>query len=105
MEIKQVGDLIPYHKSLQELWAKEEFQPVLLLVKALWDEAITDVRRANLDIPGEDCKANLAVFKTKLNMTNLIFNLPAMVKEAENQIQTNQFKKDRFAKAQEGGLL
>jgi hypothetical protein len=80
---------------------------VLLLVKALWDEAITEIRRSPTAFGAnpDEAKALLIECKTKLNLTNLIFNLPAMIKEAENQITVNQFKKDRFAAAQEGGSI
>src|ERR1700735_836422 len=67
-EIKGIADLVPYHKSLKELWAREEFQPVLGLLASLRADAEMEVKRANIERPAEDCKAALAMIRIKLNL-------------------------------------
>jgi predicted Zn-dependent protease len=105
MEIKTVGDLIPYHKSLQELWHKEEFQPVLELVKSLHQDEVNAIQTANLNEPAERLALQLAVIQVRLKVYNFIFNLPDIIQTAKKQLEVNEIKKSRFGQAQERGEI
>ena len=107
MEIKTVGDLIPYRQSLLELWGKEEFQPVLALLCSIKEEAVTSFRI--LDRLGEEdavqVKAKLAVARSQYNLAAMLEKLPDVIKETENQIQQTQAKKLAVVQAQEKGEI
>lgn len=103
MEIRQVGDLIPYRSSLKDLWDKEEFQPVLKLLSSMKEESVLGVRALNLTEDAETVKTKVAVLKTQLNFANMMLELPAVIKETEEQIERNKVQKHRIANAQEKG--
>ena len=105
MEINKVGDLIPYHKSLKELWDKEEFQPVLGLLSSLKEEAIVGLRVLDLKLSAEEVKTHAAILKTQLNLANMFLQLPAVVKEVEQNIEAQKNKVVAFKNSQEGGEL
>ena|SRR5579862_5645890 len=105
MEIKAVGDLIPYHKSLQELWATEEFQPVLGFLKGLMLEQVEQLQTFSLEQSAEDAKTKITTIKTKMNFINLIHNLPERIKEAAEAIERKGNMKAKFADSQEGGNI
>jgi hypothetical protein len=106
MEIKTVGDLIPYRASLKELWGREEFQPVVALFSSMRDEAIMGVR--TLGIIGatpHDVIATASQLKTQLNLTNMLLELPAVIKEMEDRLAQVEMKKGRMREAQEGATI
>ena len=105
MEINKVGDLIPYHKSLQELWHKEEFQPVLELIKNLHQDEVNLIQTTNLNEPAEKLAIQLAVMQTRLKVYSFIFNLPAVIQSAKEQLEINVARKSRFEQAQERGEI
>ena len=105
MEINKVGDLIPYLKSLQELWGKEEFQPVLALFKGLHQEQVGAVQSIKLDNKSEDIKAEVAVLKSRLNLLSLFYNLPENVRKAKEDFESRAVVGDKLEKAREGGSI
>ena len=105
MEIKQVGDLIPYHKSLQELWDKEEFQPVLAFLSSIRDEALTEFRSADSKSKERILRATFATTKTQFNLAAMLLELPKVVKFAKDQIEQQGKAKLRFVESQETGEI
>lgn len=105
MEIKTVGDLIPYRQSLLELWGKEEFQPVLSLLSSLKEEGVTFLRTTKVDAPEAELRARVATIKTQINLAGMFLELPAVVKEVEEQLERNANKLTQIKEAQEGGEI
>jgi hypothetical protein len=106
MEIKQMGDLIPYHKSLQELWDKEEFQPVLAFLSSLRQEALDSFRTANLyQYSAEHVKTKISSDKTQYNLANMLMYLPDVIKEAKELILKRTTKFEAFEQSQETGEI
>lgn len=103
MEIKQVGDLIPYHKSLAELWDKEEFQPVLALLSSLYNESVDNLRRLDAAAESKLLRAQFATYKAQLNLANMLLKLPNVIQEAKEQIKAGQSAKLKFVSSQETG--
>lgn len=88
------------------MWDKEEFQPVLALFNSLKEEAIMDIRRA--DITGdsaENIKALAGAIKIKINMTSMLIELPERIKEIEEQQGREKTKLSAMKAAQEGGTV
>jgi hypothetical protein len=105
MEIKTLQELVPYHKSLQELWAKEEFQPVLAFLRGLHQEAVNEIQTFKLTEPAEDVKCDAGVLKTKLQFCALFYNLPSNIKvEIDKTLNIEQMKA-KIGKSQEGGSI
>jgi hypothetical protein len=105
VEIKTIGDLIPYKQSLRELWAKEEFQPVLSLLKNSYQEQCNAVTGIDLSHASEDVKTEVAVLKTRMIVFILLFDLPGNIQNVEDQLAKNQDKVVKFKASQEGGEL
>ena len=101
MEINKVGDLIPYHKSLVELWTKEEFLPVLNLLCSLRDEASQEFKSFDFSKP----LAQLAIIQTKLKIFGMLVELPKTIELISQGIEAQQKQRDAYIKAQEGGNL
>ena len=101
MEIKTVGELIPYRASLKELWGKEEFQPVLALLNSLKQEAIDGVRALEIK-EGFATGVRISSLKTQLNLANLFVNLPDVIKDVEDNQERIGQKIAQMKKAQEG---
>ena len=103
MEIKGIADLVPYHKSLKELWAREEFQPVLGLLASLRADAVMEVKRANIERPAEDCKAALAMIRIKLNLLDSFTHLPDEIAAAAQLKEHQEQHRDKMVQSQESG--
>jgi hypothetical protein len=103
MEIKTVADLIPYRPSLQELWLKEEFQPVLILLARLRQEAISKIENMPPNLEASTAKAGASIISTELRFTGLLLNLPTRLKELEEQIKQKEQSVLKMKHSQEGG--
>ena len=105
MEINRIQDLIPYHKSLVDLWEQEGFQPVRLFLKAMREEALIGFRTLELKEPAETVKTRTAVLRTQYNLANLLLELPKAIKDAEALQEMQEQQKMKFKDAQEGGTI
>ena len=105
MPIKQVKDLIPYHKSLKELWDREEFQPVKELLTAWKNEAITNVLNLQADGDEKHTIAQLAKYQSQATLAYQLLVLPDVIKQVENSADLRGEAKAKFVNAQEGGAI
>ena len=103
MEIKTVADLIPYRQSLQELWLKEEFQPVIQLLSSLRQEAISKIESMPVNLEASTAKAGASIISTELKFTGLLLNLPTRLKELEEQFNQKEQTALKMKHSQEGG--
>ena len=105
MEIKTVGELIPYKASLQELWGQEEFQPVLALLRGMKEEAVMNVRTIqDFDTP-DGIKTHALKAKFMLNLTSMLIELPSYIQKAQDDINASQNKAAAMKSATEGGSI
>lgn len=88
-----------------EVWEREEFQPVLAFLSSLREEAVDGLRTLNLTQNAEQVKTIGAILKTQYNMANMIYELPAYVKEVEAQLAKDEETKARMARSQERGSI
>ena len=105
MQIKTIGELVPYHKPLQELWGKVEFQPVLALLSSLKEDSIMAFRRIDAQAPDAELRAEIAAEKVQLNLVCMLLELPEYLKSIKSNAETAAVLKERFVNSQEGGNL
>jgi hypothetical protein len=103
-EIHQLGDLIPFLSSLQEQWAAEGFQPVLKLLAVLYKEKSEAVLYAQRDGSIKQ-QMQLAENSAVARTLNLIYNLPAAIKEAQRQLEEREEAKKAFTQHQESPIV
>lgn len=102
MEIKSIADLAQYKVSLRELWDKEEFQPVKMYLKCLYDKAIADVRTLEIQ-ESFSAAIKVASLKTQMNLTGMLFDLPNVIQQVEDQNDRISKKVTEMKAATEGG--
>ena len=105
MEITKVADLIPHRKFLQELWAREEFQPVLAYLSRMRQEAYEALCAINLQDSSEEIAAKTRVYVTQLKAFNSTLQLPQVLKEIEDRNERAASKMEQYQASQERGEL
>jgi len=105
MEISKVGDLLPYRKSLQELWEREEFQPVLAYLSRVRQEAYEAMCALNLLDSDEVIAAKTRIQVTQLKSFNSVLQLPQVLKEIEDRNERVASKLEQYQASQERGEL
>jgi hypothetical protein len=72
----------------------------------LREEVLAGVRGSQFcSIRAEDVKAVAQSFQTQLNVTELLINLPAKIKQAEELEQQRTHKHEQMIAAREGGSI
>jgi gas vesicle protein len=103
MEINKIEDLIPYRVALQELWLKEEFQPVMGLLASLKEEALSWARYDTTKESADTVKAISARVSTQLRVTEILLELPQRLRTLEEQLRHQEAQTLKMRHSQEGG--
>jgi hypothetical protein len=86
-----------------DLWAQEEFQPVLEFFKGIHQQSVNAIQDADLTEPAELVKTKITIIRERLRVCSLLYNLPVNIKEAKEQLEKNKIKQEAFVKSQESG--
>jgi len=105
MEINKVADLIPHRKFLQELWAREEFQPVLAYLSRMRQEAFDSFVAIDFTKPAEEVKTLAAMYVMQLKSFSTMAQLPNLLKQLEYTDEERAAKVVAMKNSQEGGEL
>ena len=105
MEINKIEDLIPYRVSLQELWLKEEFQPVVEMLKNLQREAFNWARFDTTKLSAEEVKALSVRISTQLRVTEVFLELPQRLRALDEQQKYQEASVLKMRQSQEGGEI
>jgi gas vesicle protein len=103
MEINKIEDLIPYRVALQELWLKEEFQPVMELLNSLKEEALSWARYDTTKESADTVKAISTRISTQLRVTEILLELPQRLRTLEEQLKHQEDQTLKMRRSQEGG--
>jgi gas vesicle protein len=103
MKINKIEDLIPYRVALQELWLKEEFQPVMGLLNSLKEEALSWARYDTTKESADTVKAISARVSTQLRVTEILLELPQRLRALEEQLNHQEVQTLKMKRSQEGG--
>lgn len=103
MEINKLEDLIPYQRSLKELYQQEEFQVLLCFLSSikaqkeaeLFAIQATIVKAASLEV---HLKVQECVIQR--NMAAMLAELPTVVREVEAVLDKQKRHAEAFEKAQ-----
>ena len=105
MEIKQVKDLVPYRASLRELWAREEFQPVLAWLSSLRQEAFENIGAIDFKEPAESVKTKAAIEVQRLKDFSTMLYLPTQLEAIVQQEERIKDKMQKYQASQEGAII
>jgi DNA mismatch repair ATPase MutL len=89
--------------ALQELWLKEEFQPVMGLLSSLKEEALSWARYDTTKESADTVKALSARVSTQLRVTEILLELPRRLRTLEEQLKHRESQTLRMHHSQEGG--
>jgi gas vesicle protein len=103
MEINKIEDLTPYRVALQELWLKEEFQPVMGLLNSLKEEALSWARYDTTKESADTVKAISTKISTQLRVVETLLELPQRLRTLEEQLQHQGSQKLKMERSQERG--
>ena len=103
MEINKIEDLIPYRVALQELWLKEEFQPVMGLLNSLKEEALSWARYDTTKESADTVKAISTKISTQLRVVETLLELPQRLRTLEEQLKHQEDQTLKMRRSQEGG--
>jgi gas vesicle protein len=89
--------------ALQELWLKEEFQPVMELLNSLKQEAISWARYDTTKDSADTVKAISVKISTQLRVVETLLELPQRLRELEKQLEHQEAQTLKMKHSQEGG--
>src|SRR5208283_824840 len=105
MQVNKLEDLVPYQRSLLELWGREEFQPVMGLLNRLKEEAISWARYDAVNETAEKVKATSAKISTQLRLVEMLIELPERLKVVAKIAERQKAQGMRLVNTVEGGEL
>jgi gas vesicle protein len=89
--------------ALQELWLKEEFQPVMGLLNSLKEEALSWARYDTTKESADTVKAISTKISTQLRVVEILLELPQRLRTLEEQLQHQGSQKLKMKRSQERG--
>lgn len=91
--------------SLQEIWDKEEFQPVVKFLNAAMTDRVNQFQSIDPKISSEEIANKMLEAGAEYRALNFFKTLPTQLLEMEKAQQEQVRRKETFANAQrEGGL-
>jgi gas vesicle protein len=88
---------------LQELWLKEEFQPVMGLLHNLKEEALSWARYDTTKESADTVKAISTRISTQLRVAEILLELPQRLRVLEEQLKHREAQTLKMRHSQEGG--
>jgi gas vesicle protein len=89
--------------ALQELWLREEFQPVVGLLNSLKEEALSWARYDTTKESAEIVKAISTRISTQLRVAETLLELPQRLRTLEEQLKHQEAQTLKMRHSQEGG--